>query len=86
MCIRDSIEAMMRISSKEAKKLGDLGQELEGVGQDLGPKDPNRPKSQKVEKSSKKPYKPRKSSKSKSTSQPTSKKRTRPKRRSGKRQ
>jgi len=80
------IEAMMRISSKEAKKLGDLGQELEGVGQDLGPKDPNRPKSQKVEKSSKKPYKPRKSSKSKSTSQPTSKKRTRPKRRSGKRQ
>ncbi|MHC4337061.1 MAG: hypothetical protein ACYSTG_03810 [Planctomycetota bacterium] len=71
--------AMMRISSKEAKKLGDLGQELEGVG-----KDPNRPKSSKVEKSSKKPYKPRKSSKSKSTSQPTSKKRTKPKRRSGK--
>ena len=73
-------EAMMRISGKEAKKLGDLGQELEGVGQD-----PNRPKSRKVEKSPKRTYKPRKSPKPRPKSRPTSTKRTKPKRRSGKR-
>ena len=73
-------EAMMRISSKEAKKLGDLGQELEGVGQD-----PNRPKSRKVEKSPKRTYKARKSPKPRPKSRPTSTKRTKPKRRSGKR-
>lgn len=56
-----------RISGKEAKKLGHLGEELEDVRQD-----PNRPKSQKVDKSPQKPPKP------KARPRPTSKRRSKP--------
>jgi len=49
----------MRISGKEAKKLGHLGQELKGDPQGVE-QDPNRPKSRKTEKAARESWKKRK--------------------------
>ena len=50
----------MRISGKEAKKLGNLGQKLKDAPKDVE-QDPNRPKSHKIEKSTEKSWTKRKS-------------------------
>jgi len=73
----------MRISGKEAKKLGHLGQELKGDPRSVE-QDPNRPKSRKTEKAARESWKKRKPKtlsrpKGKTTSRPRTRRRERTK-------